>query len=263
MTHPSAMLAAPINLDNWVEIAVVAFFIMAAIAKKLADVFTRPSKGALRGERPSAPQRKRETWTVDSDEVPVARTPSDRPMARPMPQIQMHREARNVPPPAARPIPPVADDGSSNPDVGHLPEVILEMLGIPRETLTRRRDEQVARRAEAKPQPKPKRPVKPAQPMPRQQKPARAQVAAERRVRAAAPPERTTLKPRPVDPDHPANPRVVKDVPEDAVALAGLAAAEARSIFRSHSLRQAVIWSEVLAPPVSMRELRDSGWSLL
>jgi len=238
-------------------IIVVIVLVIAPLAQWLIKFFTpkspesrndAPAEGAARPARP--PHRGRPV----AQPMPPQRMPA-RPVARPLPSGQGGPAIEPVRPRATPPQPVARPTDQNDDEASHLPEVLLEMLGVPAEEMRRRvmqeRQAQQQRRQQRK---QSARESKTADARPRMAAP----LPARRTVVAPRPPERKST----VHTDSPSEQRkattvrtIVGKQPEDA-APAG------RGLSRlvrgdRNELRRAILLSEVLSPPISLRPPRD------
>lgn len=235
------------GLGDLIEIIIVVIvLVIAPLAQWLIKFFTpkspestndAPAEGAARPTRP-----------------PPQRTPA-RPVARPLPSGQGGPAIEPVRPLATPPQPVARPTDQKDDEASHLPEVLLEMLGVPAEEMRRRvmqeRQAQQQRRQQRK---QSARESKTADARPRMAAP----LPARRTVVAPRPPERKST----VHTDSPSEQRkattvrtIVGKQPEDA-APAGRGLSRLVRGDRSE-LRRAILLSEVLSPPISLRPPRD------
>lgn len=242
-------------------IIVVIVVVVAPLAQWLIKFFTpkspeseghAPADGAARPARPQHRQR------PVAQPMPPQRMPA-RPVARPLPSGQGGPAMEPVRP-LAVPAQPVARPTDKNDDeVSHLPEVLLEMLGVPADEMRRRvmqeRQAQQQRRQQRK---QAERETKTADARPRMAAPPPAR----RSVVATRPPERKST----IHTDLPSEQRTARTVAkkrsDDAAGGSGTAAPAVRGLSRlvrgdRSELRRAILLSEVLSPPISLRPPRD------
>lgn len=226
---------ARFQLDDWMNFLIIAIVALGAIAKKLIEVFSSKSLRQSPLERMAEEAQAREAQ--DS-------APSARPVARPLSPAVLRRDVE-AGRPVATPMPPVAEPRTN------LPEIIFEMLGVPMPQAPKR-PPAGPRKMHPRPVPPSRTPVGPAvQPRHVAQRPAEAAPPRHRpRAAVAAPAE-----PMPPDRDTRAGLLDKEALIDPAESI--VRAVDPRELLSHRSLRHAVILSEILGLPLSLRPYED------
>ena len=267
---PVHLLAASWNFGDLLEIIIVVIVvIIAPLAQTLIKFFSpKPEQGNADVSRPKPQHRQRPTaQAMPMDRVPTPPAPPARlarPLARPLPSGSSGPALERVRPLAAETAPaePVARRVPDDDEASRLPEMLLEMLGVPAEELRRRvpqdRQEQQQRRQQ------------------RKQAEREAKTSAARPKLSPPPPSRrTSTTPQEPEKHVSIHSRLPSEVRSEAAlssrgkvprapdgAAAGVPSSSARGLTRlagadKSELRRAMLLSEVLGLPVSMRPPRD------
>lgn len=247
-------------------IIVVIVVVIAPLTQWLIKFFTPipkdgPGEGSTRREARPAPQhRARPTaQAMPVERMPVPPARPARPIAQPLPSGRHGPAMEQVRPlnaPDPRPVARRADVDDD--EASKLPEVLLEMLGVPAEEVRRR----IMQERQAHQQRKQQR-----------KQAAREAKTADARPKLSAPPPPRRVDKAPREPerhvsihtDLPSEQRGESALPskskgrrDEAAASGGTSASAARGLARlaradKSELRRAILLNEVLGPPISLR----------